>query len=234
MSPVTPPVMLRLHGYAVSNYFNIAHAALLESGVRFEIVECRASQTPEFLRLSPMGKIPVLETPQGWIAETVAILGYIEDCFPCLLPTDPFTRARQRQLINVVQVYVELPMRSLYPGVFMGATNSSAAIETARQTLDRSTIALRSLAQPQPYLAGEQAGHADLFAFYCLDLAERVSREVYGRSLLHELGLSEWAQLMAQRNSSQIVLAAFAEAFGAYLMEKQATYPFRAGESIRG
>lgn len=225
MNPETRLATLRLHGYAVSNYFNIAHAALLESGASFEIVESRASQSPEFLRVSPMGKIPVLETPDGWIAETVAILGYIEDCFPGMLPAEPYARARQRQLINLVQVYIELPMRSLYPGVFMGASNSNAAIETARQTLDRAIDALRRLAQPQPYLAGEQAGHADLFAFYCLDLAERVSRQVYDRSLLHELGLSEWAQLMTRRRSSQIVLAAFAEAFSSYLVEKQAAYP---------
>src|SRR5690606_31352190 len=227
MNAVAAPV-LRLHGYAVSNYFNIAHAALLESGAAFEIVQCRASQTPAFLDISPMGKIPVLETPDGWIAETVAILGYIEDCCVHTRPATAFQRARQLQLINVVQLYLELPMRSLYPGVFMGGENSAAAIAAVRQTLDRSTAALRQLAQPQPYLAGEEAGHADLFAFYCLDLAERVSRHVYQRSLLHELGLSEWAQRMAQRPSSQQVLGAFAEVFGSYLAEKQAAYPFPA------
>lgn len=227
MNSVAAPA-LRLHGYAVSNYFNIAHAALLESGASFEIVECRASQSPAFLQISPMGKIPVLKTPDGWIAETVAILGYIEDCFAHTRPAAAFQRARELQLINVVQLYVELPMRSLYPGVFMGGQNSDAAIANARQTLDRSTAALRQLAQPQPYLAGEQAGHVDLFAFYCLDLAERASRHVYDRSLLHELGLNDWAQRMAQRPSSQLVLGAFAEVFGTYLAEKEAAYPFPA------
>ncbi|WP_150304810.1 glutathione S-transferase family protein [Pseudomonas saliphila] len=230
MNAVAQSPKLRLHGYAVSNYFNVAHAALLESGANFEIVERRASQDAEFLRISPMGKIPVLETTQGWIAETVAILGYIEDCYPGLSPTDPFLRARERQLINLVQVYIELPMRSLYPGVFMGSTNTSAAIDAARQTLDRSTAALRSLAQPQPYLAGRTVGQADLFTFYCLDLAERVSRHVYDRSLLHELGLNEWAQLMTQRQSSKIVLDAFAQAFSAYLMDKKATYSVRSSD----
>ena len=228
MSSVTAPAGLRLHGYAVSNYFNVAHAALLESGAPFELVECRASQTPEFLQSSPMGKIPVLETTDGWIAETVAILGYIEDCYPHTRPATAFLRARQLQLINVLQLYLELPMRSLYPGVFMGGHNSDAAIAAARQTLDRSCAALRQLAQPQPWLAGEQAGHADLFAFYCLDLAERVSRHVYQRSLLHELGLQDWARRMARRSSSQIVLGAFAEVFGTYLAEKQAAYPHAA------
>ncbi|MFA5678380.1 MAG: glutathione S-transferase family protein [Pseudomonas sp.] len=227
MNSVAAPV-LRLHGYAVSNYFNIAHAALLESGAAFEIVECRASQTPAFLQMNPMGKIPVLETPDGWVAETIAILAYIEACFEHTRPVNAFERARQLQLINVVQLYVELPMRSLYPGVFMGGENSESAIAAARQTLDRSTAALRQLARPQPWLAGEQVGHVDLFTFYCLDLAERVSRHVYQRSLLQELGLSDWAQRMAQRPSSLQVLGAFAEVFGSYLAEKQAAYPFPA------
>src|SRR3546814_6519009 len=50
--------LLRLHGYAVSNYFNAAHAALLEKGARFEVVTTRSAKDEAFLAHSPMGKIP--------------------------------------------------------------------------------------------------------------------------------------------------------------------------------
>ncbi|HIE1388025.1 TPA: glutathione S-transferase family protein [Pseudomonas aeruginosa] len=221
--------LLRLHGYAVSNYFNIAHAALIEVGARFEVVPQRASQDAAFLALSPMGKIPVLETEYGWLAETVAILEYLEDLLgpTGLYPADAFQRARARQIINVVQMYVEVPVRALFPGVFMGGENDAATLHASRLTLDRSSTALRRLVAPRPYLLGESLGYADLFAFYCLDIAERVSLFVYQRSLLAELGLERWAQQVAGCDSSQRVLAAFDEAFSSYLSAKKAAYPFQ-------
>lgn len=219
---------LRLHGHAVSNYFNIAHAALVEKGAAFELVATRASQGEAFLALSPMGKIPVLETPEGWIAETVAILEYLEDTLaPPLHPQDAFLRARARQLINVAQVYLEVPARALYGGVFMGGRNSDAVVAAVRAGLDRGTEALRRLVAPRPYLFGERCGPADLFVFHGLGLVERLNRHVYDRSLAAEVpGLADWAARMAERDSSRAVRAAFEPAFAAYLADKQAAYPF--------
>lgn len=217
----------RLHGYAVSNYFNIARAALLEKGAEFEVIARRASQEPEFLEFSPMGKIPFLETPRGCIAETVAILEFLEDVLPGprLHPLDPFERAKVRQTINVVQMYVEAPARSLFPGVFMGGSNSEATVAAARPVLARAMRALRQLVAPGPFLLGPALTYADLFAFYCLDIAERLSRFVYGESLLEQVdGLSGWSARMARRDSAGVVLAAFDEAFSAYLAEKNAVY----------
>ena len=222
---------LRLHGYAVSNFFNIAHAALLETASDFDIVITRASQDEQFLAVSP-----VLQTPHGWIAETVAILGYIEDCQsgPTLHAADAFARARERQLINIVQLYVEMPVRSLFPGVFMGGSNSPAVIKAARITLDRAITAIRQLLTLRPFLLGEQLSYADLFAFYCLDIAERVCGFVYGRSVLAELGLQGWAQQIAERPSTQLVQGNFEAALSAYLVEKNAAYRFQPDSARSG
>src|ERR1700704_5757112 len=159
---------LRLHGYAVSNYFNIAHAALLEKGAQFAIVRTRASQENGFLEHSPMGKIPVLETPAGWLDETVAILEYLEDSIetPALHPTDVYQRARGRQIINIVQLYVEAQVRSLFPGVFFGGTNAPGQVAAVREMLDRASGALTRLIQPTPFVLGTTLSYADLFLFY--------------------------------------------------------------------
>ena len=71
--------MLKLHGFAVSNYFNMVKLALLEKGVNFEVVDVYPNQEESFLSRSPMGKVPVLETDAGFISETNVILDYIED-----------------------------------------------------------------------------------------------------------------------------------------------------------
>ncbi|RJG01844.1 glutathione S-transferase family protein [Noviherbaspirillum sedimenti] len=218
---------LRLHGYAVSNYFNIVRAALIEKNVEFEIVTVRASQQPDFLAHSPMGKIPVLETPQGWMSETVAILEYIEDTQdgPCLHPVDPYLRARGRQIINIIQMYVEAQVRTLYPGVFMDGKNSPETVEAVRRMLIRASSALGRFGAPWPFLLGKELSYADLFAYYCFDIAERVTCFEYGRSLLAETeGLKAWFALMSKRASSRVVMADFDSALGSYLIEKNAAY----------
>lgn len=218
---------LRLLGYPVSNYVNIVRAALLEKGLDFEFVTTRASQEAAFLALSPLGKIPVLDTGEGWLTETVAILDYLDDAYPevTLRHPDAFSRARSRQIINIVQLYVEAQVRQLFPGVFMGGSNAAATEATVRAMLDRATAALSRLLTPFPFLFGERPGQADLFLFYNLDIAERISRYVYDRSIIDEIGgLAEWLAAMHDRPSSRLVLADFHASFRTYLADHGAAY----------
>ena len=41
--------MLRLHGFAVSNYYNMVHLALLEKGLAFDTVSVYGSQDEAFM-----------------------------------------------------------------------------------------------------------------------------------------------------------------------------------------
>ena len=56
--------------------------------------------SPEFLRLSPKGRVPVLETTEGVISENPAILEYIAARHPDanLLPQGVFEQAKARSL----------------------------------------------------------------------------------------------------------------------------------------
>jgi glutathione S-transferase len=65
---------LKLHGYPVSNYVNVVRAALIEKNLAYRFAIRGAAQDEAFLSLNPMGKIPVLETEDGPLAETVAIV----------------------------------------------------------------------------------------------------------------------------------------------------------------
>ena len=53
----------------------------------------------EYLKVNPKGRVPVLETPDGILTETGAILEYIA---PDLVPTDPFAAARMREIMYYV------------------------------------------------------------------------------------------------------------------------------------
>ena len=71
--------MLKLYGFPVSNYVNMVNLALLEKGLPFDFVLTIPDQSPEFLAKSPRGKVPCLETAQGFISEASVILEYLEE-----------------------------------------------------------------------------------------------------------------------------------------------------------
>ena len=73
--------MIKLHGFASSNYYNVPKLAMMEKGIEFEEVLAYTgfgpNYKPEYLDRTPLGKIPALETPEGFISESRAILDYI-------------------------------------------------------------------------------------------------------------------------------------------------------------
>lgn len=96
--------MTKLHGFAVSNYYNMVKFALLEKGAKFEEVAAMPSQENDYKAESPMGKVPCLETDKGFLSETNVILEYIEasHASPALLPADAFAAAKVREVMKVV------------------------------------------------------------------------------------------------------------------------------------
>ncbi|MCG7622975.1 glutathione S-transferase family protein [Epibacterium sp. Ofav1-8] len=80
---------LRLH-YAPDNASLIVRLALEELGLPYETLlvdrSQQAQRAPEYLRLNPNGTIPVLETPDGALFETAAILLWLSDQAARLAP----------------------------------------------------------------------------------------------------------------------------------------------------
>lgn len=217
---------IRLHGYPVSNYFNIVRCALIEKSVPHDIVITRASQDGEFLERSAMGKIPVLEGPDGWIAETVAIVEYLDDRFPAssLRPVELGARARARQVVNVLQVYIEVPCRTLFPGVFAAGSVTIEVQANALASIDRALAAIARLRREGPFLLGDELTAADVFGFFTLDIAQRVVGFLTGRSILDVAGLQDWFASFAARPSTVAVMTDFISFLAPYLAERDAPY----------
>ena len=113
--------MYRLYGFSLSNYYNLVKLTLLEKGLPFEEVPVFPPPKPEFLQKSPLGKIPCLEIEAGrYLSESQVILDYLEDTHPepALYPEDPYARAKVRELMRVMELYLELPARRLYAQAF--------------------------------------------------------------------------------------------------------------------
>jgi glutathione S-transferase len=176
------PVMLRLYGFASSNYFNMVKLALMEKAVSFEWVPFHGCQNPDILAVSPRGKVPILETEKGFLSETDAILDFIEDTQPgiALLPQDPFERAGVRALAKEIELYIELPARVCYVEVFFGGRPTPEALKAkSGRDLIKGFTALKRRARFAPYVAGERLTLADLYFLYSIDLAVEVGKRLF-------------------------------------------------------
>ena len=74
--------MITLHGFAASNYYNIAKYVLLYKEIPFE-EHLVYGGGEEWLSISPVGKIPALTTEDGRdISESSVICDYLEEAYP--------------------------------------------------------------------------------------------------------------------------------------------------------
>jgi len=200
--------MIKLYGFPMSNYFNVVKATLLEKGLPFDVVLTRPSQEADYLAKSPVGKVPCIETEHGFLSETQTVLEYLEEVAPepRLLPSDAFARAKVRELLHGLELYVELPARTCYPQAFFDTKVGEGVKAHARQELQKGVRALRQLASFSPYIAGPELTLADLFGVYSLPIADRVARSVLDWDLLGDLpGAREWTKTMYARPAMQTI-----------------------------
>lgn len=200
---------MKLYGGPLSNYYNMAKHAVLFKGIACEFVAVRPSQDPEFLAKSPMGKVPVLETEQGFLSETDAILDYLDEACagPQLFPQETFARAKVRQLMKVQELYVETPAHNLIAALF-GREVPEHVKEVSQPAARKGLAALGRLAQFSPWIAGSAFTAADIFVFYSFVLSNRITGIVYDWDMLDEVpGLKEWFARFETLDVAQRVLA---------------------------
>lgn len=202
--------MLKIYGFTISNYYNMVKMALLEKGIAFEEIDTRPSQDESYLSISPMGKVPVLETEQGFLTETNVILDYLEELGTgaALMPGDPFERAKVRELTKEVELYIELPARSCYKEAFFGGKVSEEVKEKARADLRKGIACLKRNGKFAPYLAGDSFTYADIMFMYSVGLAASCSKRVLGMSLLEDFPEAKaLLARLAERESAQRIAA---------------------------
>jgi glutathione S-transferase len=204
--------MITLCGIPLSNYYNKVKLVMLEKGVPFQEERVPTGCTDEaVLACSPLGKIPYIRTPDGALCESQVIVDYLEEAYPspALLPSDPWQRAKVRELCTFVDLHLELVARDLYAQAFFGGTVPEATQQRVRQQLTRNVAAFRRLARLSPYLAGEQFTLADCSGWVSLPLVGLSSRIVLGEDLLAAGGVDwkAYAALVGQRSSAQKVAA---------------------------
>ncbi len=201
--------MIKLHGFAVSNYYNKVKLALLEKDIPFEEVYNRASKDADTLALSPLGKIPFIQTEHGPLCESQVIIDYLEDLKPepALLPSDAWQRAKIREMVAFLETHLELTARRLYPQAFFGGTVPDETIAQTRRDLEKMIEAFGRLARFGPYLAGDRFTYADCAGLVHLPLLSLATKTIYGEDLLTAFPVRDYLKLLGERPAVQRVNA---------------------------
>jgi glutathione S-transferase len=195
--------MLKLCGFAASNYYNKVKLALLEKGMPFEEELAWLGETDK--ACSPLGKVPYLKTDQGGLSESTVILEYLEDAYPhpALLPGDPFSAAKVRELVRYMELHLELVARNLYPEAFFGGKVSDSAKEKIAPQLEKNIAAFAKLTTFAPFLAGDSFTLADCAGVVHLPLVASATKIIYGRDFMADLPVRDYLKRMGERPTVQ-------------------------------
>jgi glutathione S-transferase len=203
--------MIKLCGFHISNYHNKVRIALLEKGLPFEEDSgVKPSQKPEYLALSPMGKVPYMDVDGARLCESEVICEYLEDAFPQkpLLPKEPLARAKVRELVTVIELHLELVARRLYAGVFFGGTLTEQTKQEVEKDIAKGVRAFKALAKFDPFVAGKAFTLADCAAVVHLPVVAMATKAAYGRDALEELPqVKAYLKMVGERASVTKVTA---------------------------
>jgi len=211
--------MIKLYGTSISNYFSTVKAALIEKKVPFEEISIFPSQKAEFLAVSPMGKVPYIEVDGGILTETNVIFDYLEDIQlqPALYPHDPWARSKVKELIRIVELYLDRPARQHLPTVYFGAPVDQTAYDQVRPELEKGVRALKHFARFEPYIAGETFTFADITAYFQVRFANLHTTTVYGWDITEGVpGLDEYLKMVGDRPSIHTVDAVMQKDFATF------------------
>lgn len=203
--------MIKLHGFALSNYYNKVKLVLLEHDIAFEEVVNKLPLDAALFEQSPAGKVPFLETEHGFLCESEVIVEYLNARYPeCkIFAADPWQAAKERELVTFVETYLELEARELYGEAFFGGKVSDEVKSTAQKRLRRYLAGFRQIAKFAPYVAGEQFGVADAATFVSLPLVAMATQRIYGADFVAEAGIDwkAYIKLVGERPAAQRVSA---------------------------
>jgi len=199
--------MLKLCGFAASNYYNKVKLALLEKNVPFEEVLAWIGETD--LAATPAGKVPYMITESGSLCESEVINEYLEAAYPQtpLLPRDPLQAGKVREIVTFLELYLELTARELYPEAFFGGKVSDNVKERQLKLLTRYIPAFAKLAKFSPFIAGDTFTLADCAAAVHLPLVSSCTKIIYGKDLLADLPVKDYLKTLSERPSVQKVNA---------------------------
>ena len=207
---------MKLYGLNLSNFATKSRIVVYEKGANVEIVEPPGGmKSPEYLKINPLGKIPALDADGTVIAESEIINEYLEEKFPspALLPKSPEARAKVRLLTRFHDLYLEPPLRALFPHLNPKSRDEKIVNEKLAELQTRLDQLESMLAEPGNFAAGQDFSLADCAlaptTFFITNILPGFGANA---PLEHRPKLAAWWSKVQERTSVKKALGEMGEA----------------------
>ncbi len=187
---------LTLISHELCPFVQRAAIALIEKGVAFERINVDLANKPDwFLKISPLGKVPLLQVGDAVIFESAVILEYLEETQgKPLHPTDPLRRAEHR-------AWIEFGSTILNDIWAFYTADDEAAMQAKVRALTDKFVRLEQRLGDGPYFDGARFSLVDAVfgpAFRYFDTFDRIGD--FGM-LSNKPKIAAWRQVLAARPS---------------------------------
>lgn len=199
---------IQLYDFKSSPNCQRVRVVLEEKKLPFETIPIdlrkQEQKAPEFLKLNPYGKVPVLKDGDTVLYESCIINEYLNEKYPepPLMPADHGKRAKIRVLIDYGLAHLDAPYQKLRGEMMKDkAEQNQQVIDSAKSELKKLLQRFENEIGDQPYLAGE-------FSLLDADLIPRFTR-LEGFGVLSDPSLPQigrWLQRMKERPSVKAIL----------------------------
>jgi glutathione S-transferase len=164
----------------------------------------KEQKCPEFLKLNPYGKVPVINDAGKILFESCIINEYLDEQYPNppLMPKDPYLRGRGRILVDYALNYIHEPYWALRAEMLkQEGERNTTAMEEKRRTLRSLLQYLEEALGDKPYFLGG-------LSLTDIDVLPRFLRmESYGVLPVPALPrIGAWLQRMKVRPSVKAIL----------------------------
>jgi glutathione S-transferase len=155
--------VMKIYGFPISPFVRKVMVACAEKGLDAEIVLANPAQpTDEFRKCSPYSKIPAFEDGDYRLADSTAIVTYLEAKHPepALLPADPRARGKAIWFEEVADTVLTPAAGPIIFNRFVGPKflglegDEAAAVEGEKQLADKLCY-MEEVAPADGWLAGE-------------------------------------------------------------------------------
>jgi glutathione S-transferase len=196
-------VRLKLISHKLCPYVQRAVIALTEKGVPFERIDIDLANKPDwFLKISPLGKTPVLQVGDSAIFESAAILEYLEETQARPLhPADPLKRAEHRG-------WIEFGSSVLNDIAGFYAAVDEATFKAKTAQLEQKFARLEARVEASPWFDGENFSLVDAVfgpVFRYFDVFDGIAD--FG-ILSDKPKLARWRKSLAARPSVRTAVSA--------------------------
>ena len=200
--------MIRFYYASGSPFAWRVHLALEEKGLEYQpqLLSFQAGdlKTPEYLAISPHGKVPAIVDGDLELYESQAILEYLDEQYPAkpLLPTNPAARARARvEEFECILYYAEVFLKVARQAFFTPADKrDEQALTQARSQLRALLVDLetRATSRHGDFLMGTAFTRADVSWIPFVEISARAGVDLNAATMPW---LTAWRTRMHSRPS---------------------------------